>query len=382
MLEPAHGGGDLGSDRGLRSAEVFAMQDLVIQQGPPPPPPEAPPRRRRWFMRPWFIITIALALLAGVAVTTTLLLSQPKTITVHGNVIDQVRPDMGVATATISTDGTTAKADATGAFKMTGVPEKGVLSVSAPYYRTNTVTASTRHLTIRLTPLPVALAVTSALTGAPLTAAISAPAGQPLPYTIASGGTVRLYRAGPGETLTVTANGYRPAHVVVRADRTLAVALEPTVRTVTQQFGRWVSQGQYSKIADWVLRPATGYTYLSPTPQEQAEMNRTLQREFELYATSRAIDGTTASVTLIIDKPGVTWDVPGTVEAGFGHASPVVIAGRKAWHGGPDSDGYYTTMMKMGQLQLMVFAQSKTQTDQVMTRIVSTLLGPRPSAST
>jgi hypothetical protein len=165
------------------------MSDLLTQQGPPPP--EARPRHRRWFTRPWLIVTVTAALLAGIAVTTTLLLSQPKTITVHGNVIDQIRPDLGVATAIISTDGTTARADATGAFVMTGVPENAVLRVSAPYYRTNTVTASTGHLTIRLTPLPVALTVTSALTGAPLTAAISraAPAlyhrlgrhGAPLP---------------------------------------------------------------------------------------------------------------------------------------------------------------------------------------------------------
>lgn len=359
------------------------MSDLVIQKGPPPP--EAPPRHRRWFMGPWFIITIAVVLLAGAAVTTTVLLSQPAKITVHGTVIDQVRPDLGVATATISTDGTTAKPDATGAFKMTGIPENAVLRVSAPYYRTTTVNASTAALTIRLTPLPVALTVTSALTGAPLTAAISAPAGQPLPYTIASGGTVRLYRAGPGETLTVTANGYQAAHAAVRADRTLTVALEPTFRTVTQQFDRWASQGQYSKIVDWVLRPATGYIFEPPTPQEQAEISKS-RADFQPYLIGRFLaDNPDVEVYVGINKPGWIFDVPGYVRDVVGHAAPVAIAGWTAWHGGPDSYGSYLTAVTMGSnlgsLDLEVWGTSTAQTDQIMTKILTTLRGPNPSAS-
>jgi hypothetical protein len=333
-------------------------------------------------MRPWFIITIAVVLLAGIAATTTLLLSQPKTIAVHGNVIDQIRPDLGVATATVSTDGTTAKADATGAFKMSEVPENAVLSVSAPYYRTNTVTASATHLTVRLTPLPVTLAVTSALTGAPLTAAVSAPAGQPMPYTIISGGTVRLYRAGPGETLTVTANGYRPAHAAVRADRTLTVALEPTARTVERQFGRWASHGQYSKIVDWVLRPATGYNFERPTPQEQAQMNKSLP-DFQLYMTARFLaTNPNVSVDIAINKPGFTVDVPRYVRDNWGHAAPVTIAGQRAWHGGPDSYHTYVTVVNMGHLDLEVFGTSTAQTDKVMTKILTTLLGPSQSTTT
>ena len=333
-------------------------------------------------MRPWFIITIAVVLLAGIAATTTLLLSQPKTISVHGNVIDQIRSDLGVATATISTDGTTARADATGAFKVTGVPENAVLSVSAPYYRTNSVTASPRHLTIRLTPLPVALTVTSALTGAPLTAAISAPAGQPMPYTIASGEAVRLYRAGPGETLTVAANGYRPAHAVVRADRTLTVALEPTLRTVDRQFARWALQGQYSKIVGWVLRPATGYTFERPTPQEQAQINKSLP-DFQLYLTDRFLaTNPDVTVEIGINKPGYTLDVPRYVRDNWGHAAPVTIAGQRAWHGGPDSYNSYATVVNIGQLDLEVFGTSTAQTDQIMTKILTTLRGPNPSTST
>ena len=75
--------------------------------------------------------------------------------------------------------------------------------VGAPYYRANTVAASVKHLTIRLTPYRSPLNETSAMTGAPVKATISAPADMPVPYTITSGSVTRLYRAGPGEALTV-----------------------------------------------------------------------------------------------------------------------------------------------------------------------------------
>lgn len=333
-------------------------------------------------MGPWFIITVAVVLLAGIAATTASLLGQSKTITVHGNVIDEIRPDLGVATATISADGATAKPDTTGAFTMAGVPGNAVLRVSAPYYRTNTVTASTGHLTIRLTPLPVALTVTSALTGAPLKATISAPAGKPLPYTIASGGTVRLYRAGPGETLTVTANGYRPAHAVVRSDQTLTVALEPSASTVERQFDGWASQGQYTKIVDWILRPATGYTFERPTPSEQAQMDKSLP-PFQLYMTARFLaTSPEVSVDISINKPGTTLDIASYVRDNWGHAARVTIDGQTAWHGGPDSYDTYVTAVTIQQLDLEVYGTSTAQTDQIMTRILTKLLGPNPPTST
>lgn len=353
------------------------MSDVITL---PPGAPTVPPSKRRWYLRPWFIIPAALVVIAAVVVTV-VLVTLPATITVHGNVLDQIRPDLGVATATIKADGAVGKTDATGAFAMTGVPENGTLEVSAPYYRTTSVTATTRQLTIRLAPIPVGLTVTSALTGAPVSAAISAPAGKPTPYTIGSGGTLRLYRAGPGETLTVTANGYRPAQAIVTPNQTLTVALEPTPRLLWAQFATWAAQSQYGKIADWVFRPATGYTFLTPTPQEQAEMTKAVEHEFELYYTGRGIDGSSAYVDLVIGKTDTIYDNQANVQDAVGHASPVTIAGYRGWHGGPDSSGAYGTLVQVGTLELAAYGDSTAQTDQVLTKIVDTLLG-RSTATT
>ena len=179
----------------------------------------------------------------------------------------------------------------------------------------------------------------------------------------------------------IRANGYRPAHAEVGADRTLTVALEPTPGTVERQFDSWASQEQYGKIVDWVLRPATGYTFERPTPQEQAQMDKTLP-DFQLYQTARFLaTDPGVSVDVAINKPGNAVDVPPYVRDNWGHAAPVTIAGQRAWHGGPDSYGTYVTVVDMGQLDLEVIGTSTAQTDQMMTKILAALLGPNPPTS-
>ncbi len=129
-------------------------------------------------------------------------------MTIRGSVIDRLRPDLGVGAATLKADGTAGKTGATGAFTMTGVPVNAKVQVSAANYSPATVTASAARMTIRLTPIPVDVTATSAMTGASVKAAVSAPPGEPEVYAVASGGTPHLYRAGPGDTVTVSADGY------------------------------------------------------------------------------------------------------------------------------------------------------------------------------
>ncbi len=60
-----------------------------------------------------------------------------------------------------------------------------------------------------------------------------------------------------------------------------------------------------------------------------------------------------------------------------GNAARVTIAGRIAWHGGPSQEeGSYVTMMQVGAYVVEVYGDSLAETDQIMTKIVSTLLGP------
>jgi hypothetical protein len=352
------------------------MSQLITQ--PQEPPTEAP-AKHRWYLRAWFIVPAVLVVVAAAVLA--VLFTLPKTITVRGTVVDQLRPDLGVAAAALKADGKTGKTGATGAFTMTGVPHDAKLQVAAPAYGPTTVSASTHQMTIRLVPIPVSVTVTSAMTGAKLNATVTAPPGAQAPYAITSGGTVRLYRAAPGETMTVKAPGYLPAQKAVASDRTLAVALEPGLAIQRQQIAVWVSSAQYTKVVDWVLRPATGYTFLPPTAQEQAEMNKTVNPEFEVYYTGRAIAEPDAWVGIAIDKPDTTWDIQTDVNENLGHAARVTLAGQPAWHGGPAPEGFYGTMTKAGAIDLEVYGDSTAQTDQIMTNILNKLLARSNAAA-
>ncbi len=344
---------------------------------PPMPAPQVPPpeavAKRRWYLRAWFIVPATLVVVAATALS--VLFALPKTITVRGRVVDQTRPDLAVAAATVTADGKTITTGATGAFTMPDVPQDAALQVTAPAYAARTVSASTQQMAISLIPIPVRVTVTSAMTGAPLTAAISAAPGAPVPYTIASDGTARLYRAAPGETLTVAARGYRLARAAVAADQTLAVALEPTVPTVWQQITNWASRGQYTKIVDWVLRPAIGYTFIPPTAPEQGQLNKLLDPQYELYYTQRDIAGTDAWVEITIDKTGGSLDLRATAHAYLGHVTMTTIAGQPAWHGGPGSHGSYGTLGNPGVIDLEVYGDSIAQTDRIMSDILQPLSG-------
>ncbi len=273
------------------------------------PPPEAV-AKRRWYLRAWFIVPVTLVVVAATALS--VLFALPKTITVRGHVVDQTRPGLAVAAAIVTADGKTITTGATGAFTMSDVPQDATLQVTAPAYAARTVSASTQQMAISLIPIPVKVTVTSAMTGAPLAAAISAAPGAPVPYTIASDGTARLYRAAPGETLTVAARGYRLARAAVAA---------------------------------------------------------------ELYYTERDIAGTSAWVEITIDKTGGSLDLRGTAQAYLGHVTSTTIAGQPAWHGGPDSHGAYGTLVNPGVIDLEVYGNSIAQTDRIMTDILQPLSG-------
>ncbi len=354
------------------------MSDLMTEpQGLPITPPPKP----RWYLRPWVIIPAVLVVAAAAIAITVVMVSRPQTMTIRGSVIDRMRPDLGVAAATLEADGTTGKTGATGAFTLTGVRVNAKVQVSAANYSPATVTASATMMTIRLAPIPVDVTVTSAMTGASVKAAVSAPPGEPAVYTVPSGGTLHLYRAGPGDKVTVTADGYQPAHPVVSTDRTLTVPLEPARRALFAQLATWYTQGKYQQMVDWLLRPATGYIFIPVSAQEQAETMKNVIPEVQAYMTGRGIGDSTAWVQVSIIKPGVTPGIQEWTAMAAGNATRVTIAGRIAWHGGPSQEfGSYVTMMQVGPYVVEVYGDSLAETDQIMTKIVSTLLGPSMSA--
>jgi len=349
------------------------MSDLITE--PQVQPPGWAPKRR-WYLRAWFIVPVALVIAGTIALT--VLFAVPKTVTVRGTVVDRMHPNLKVAAATLRADGRTAKTNAAGAFIMTGVPRNATLQVRAPAYAGRSITASGQHMTIALTPIPVTVTVTSAMTGAPVKATITAAPGAPVPYTVASGGLVRIYRAAPGETMTVTARGYLPLMQVVRSDGALAAALNPTVSTMWRQFTSWANDGKATRIVSWVLRPTAGYIFMKPPARVQAQLNSLRDPLYELYYTARDIAGTDAWIEITIDKPSANLDIHAVANQYLGRTTMIMIGGRPAWHGGPDNHGSYGTLIRVGIIDLEVYGDSTAQTD----RIIRTILRPlgRPAA--
>ena len=110
---------------------------------------------------------------------------------------------------------------------------------------------------------------------------------------------------------------------------------------------------------------------------------KTVNHELEVYATWRGISGTNAWVFVSVIKPGSIMFLRQWTDERMGNASRVTIAGRTAWHGGPSPEyGDYGTMMQVGSYVVEAYGDSLEQTDQIMTKRVTPLLGPSPSTST
>src|SRR6266516_2489598 len=149
---------------------VFPMSQSMSQ----PHGPEPRAAKRRWYLRAWFIVAAALAVVAAVAAML-FAVSTPR-MTARGTVIDRLT-GQPVAAARLHADRTSAVTNARGMFRMDGLVANAALRVDARYYDTAEVKATATPLTVRLTPIPVRIAVTSALTGRPLAAQLAMPDG-------------------------------------------------------------------------------------------------------------------------------------------------------------------------------------------------------------
>ncbi len=271
------------------------------QPGPPLWPSIA--ARRAWWRRPALILPLALVVAAAVAAALFLAL-RPRTITASGTVIDE-RTGQPVAMASPHAGGKSARTNARGVFRIPGLAPSVKVSVRARYYAAAQVRAAGTPLRVRLAPIPVHVTVTSDLTGNPLAAVVSPPHGSPV--TAYADGTATLYLTGPGETLTVTTGGYRPAHAVIGHNDTATAGLEPTRRTMrTQPWARlwaWADSGNYRAIADWVLR---GHSLMPGT-----RLNQGGGADPQIaHITSGYIDSVSVSVSVFTAKRGAHWDPP------------------------------------------------------------------------
>jgi hypothetical protein len=340
----------------------------------PPRQPGAPPSpsiaaRRAWWRRPALILPLALVVTAAVAAALFLAL-RPSTITASGTVIDG-RTGQPVAMASLHSGGKSARTNARGVFQIPGLAPNAKVSVRARYYAAAQVRAAGAPLRVRLAPIPVYVTVHSDLTGNPLPAVVSPPNGSPV--TAYADGTATLYRTGPGETLTVTTGGYRPAHAVIGPDHTATAGLQLTRRTMrTQPWARlwaWADSGNYRAVAGWVLR---GYSLMPGT-----RLNRGGGADPQIaHITTGYIDSVNVSVNVFTAKRGAHWDPPITPAIDNGTSPrPVKLAGHRAWHGGPDRSRQFDTMWSYDPVFIITTGPSQASADAVMTSIIKAMTG-------
>jgi carboxypeptidase family protein len=349
---------------------MVVMSQIAGPPRQPVPSPSMPiTAHRAWFTRPALIIPLALVVTAAVAAALFLAL-RPGTITASGTVIDG-RTGQPVAMASLHAGGKSARTNARGVFRIPGLAPNAKVSVRARYYAAAKVRAVGTPQRVRLAPIPVYVTVTSDLTGNPLPAVVSPPNGSLV--TASADGTATVYLTGPGETLTVTTGGYRPAHAVIARDNTATAGLEPTRRTMrTQPWARlwaWANRGNYRAIAGWVLR---GYSLLPGT-----RLNRGGGADPQIaHITTGYIDSLSVSVNVFTAKRGAYWDPPSTPAIDTGVSPrPVRLAGHRAWHGGPDSSGQFDTMWSYDPVFIITTGPSQASADAVMTSIIKAITG-------
>lgn len=336
-----------------------------LQHGPPLPLSAA--ARRPWLKRP--VLVIPLALMTAAVAAALFLTLRPVTITARGTVIDRLT-GQPVAFARLHADGKSATTNARGAFRIAGLAPHARLSIRARYYAAAQVTAASTPLRVRLAPVPVHVTVTSNLTGEPLPATVSPPNGSPVPAH--ADGTATLYLIGPGQTLTVTTGGYRPAHAVITRGNTATAGLEPTRHTMTRQLWAWADSGTYRAVFGWVLRPATGY---SPLPGSRLNQGGGADPQIA-HITTGYIDSVSVSVSVFTASRGVHWNPPATPAIDTGASlHPVRLAGHRVWHGGPGLNRQFYTMWSYDPVFVVTSASHQAKADAVMTGIIKAMTG-------
>lgn len=322
-------------------------------------PATPPPVRRPWYRRPLVIVPIVVAVVAAAIVTTVLLVVNDP-VKVHGTVLDSVTGN-AVAGATISAGDRTATADDHGVFALDNVAKDATVTVSAANYTPVEIKATTAAVVVRLAPIPVRVTVTSALTGAGLSATLTAPDGARTATD--SSGVATAYRVGPSDKITVGAEGYTAATVVVGGDRTIAATLRPTFATVAGQLEQWAAAKQDDKIINWVLSPATEFRY-GPIPEITGIPPG-------VWVAGREVVGQDAAVVLAL-VPGLGLEQEVFKDLFSGKPEQFVVAGQQAWHGAfAGAQGTFASVWAHQPLLIMIVSTDLSTTDKVLNGIVA-----------
>lgn len=322
-------------------------------------PATPPPVSRPWYRRPLVIVPIVVAVVAA-AIVTTVLLVVNEPVKVHGTVLDSITGN-AVAGATISAGDRIATADTRGVFVLDKVEKEATVTISAANYGPAEIKATTAAAVVRLAPIPVRVTVTSALTGAGLSATLTAPDGARTATD--SSGVATAYRVGPGDKVTVGAAGYTPATVVVGGDRAIAATLQPTFATVAGQLEQWAAAKQDDQIINWVLSPATGFQYGSIPEITGLPPG--------VWVAGREVFGQNAGVVLML-VPGLGLEQEVFKEVFSGSPEQFIVAGQQAWHGAfAGVQGTFASVWAHQPLLIMIISTDLSTADEVLTGIVA-----------
>jgi len=341
--------------------------------GSPPSPPRRRPRS--WYRRPMLVVPLVLVAAVCVVLLTVFrptpatrsgtggVAAAPPVITVNGTVLDSMTGHPVAAAVAVA--GHSTRTDVQGAFRLPGVRPNAVLTIRSRNYASTNLAAAAGPVRIRLAPIPVRVKVTSALTGGPLPATIRTPdRGR----VIAAAGKATVYRVGPGDRVTITAAGYRPATVSVAADRTVHAALQLlSWRAAAPQILTWMKTKNYTALANWVFSPASGYQYYLGQPTTSSGV----------VSVEAQVVGENVSANVSVIPYGYV-DTSGQFEGG---GRRVILAGQRARHGtihiegnGPPGAGPTVgTDWYRSPLDITVIGDDLAVTDKIIAGIIAAL---------
>ncbi len=261
--------------------------------------------------------------------------------------------------------------DVQGRFTLRKVSKQARLAVMATDYEAADVPVAGKPLNVALKPIPVQGVITSTLTNKGLRATLDGKVHE----RAAADGTFGVYGVGPGDSLSVTAPGYKTASVAIDADRRVQVLLVAEEATRIQQVNQWLRAGNLAPVWRYVFLTPKGYGYEDVPPQLKAEVGRQFAaaasegvKGFDMRSVTKG--GAAAEMEVIVaaldprfaSLPGAEEGfVTGVSESAGARPQLITLAGGEqveyiAPPGGPKS-----ILISEGSLQVMILGDAAEQ---------------------
>jgi hypothetical protein len=141
------------------------------------------------------------------------------------------------------------------------------------------------------------------------------------------------------------------------------------------QLRTWYRTRHYQAIIDWMLSPATGYTFTGTSPSDWVQSKRQMANDPSTAYIGGGIASDGTGVSIQISQPGWHWDAAEIARTlvGAPRLHPVTLAGQQAWHG-PAGGGHGREALWSHDLALVnVTGADQHRVDAVMTGIIKAM---------